>query len=114
MNANELRIGNLVYRTNKLTKEKILIELTASDILDVSANGEMSYFIYKTIPLTEEWLSKLNYLPFINNHYTISGHQIFKCNDILLCDKTGNVLKHVHKLQNLYFALTNKELEINI
>lgn len=114
MNANELRIGNLVYRTNKLTKEKILIELTASDILDVSANGEMSYFIYKTIPLTEEWLFEFG---FLNFGYRYSKPELKL--DIIKGDgyylsNVSKEIEYVHKLQNLYFALTNKELEINI
>lgn len=50
--ANELRIGNLVKRTNKHTKEEIIYELTASCILDISANGEKSSFIYEPILLT--------------------------------------------------------------
>ena len=62
MEVRELRIGNLVYRTNKQTKEKIVLELTASCILDISANGEISSFIYEPIPITEEWLLRFGFV----------------------------------------------------
>jgi len=76
MEAKELRIGNLVYRTNKLTKKKLTIKLTASCILDIACNGVMSSYIYEPIPLTEEWLEKLGFekLKNSNEWYFITIH----------------------------------------
>jgi len=121
LQANELRIGNLVYRTNKHTKEKLIIELTASCILDISCNGSLSSFLYEPIPLTEEWLLKFGFnkvyneqddtteyfypdwLPFLRDKTTF--YQVYN---------VGNCfIEHVHQLQNLYFALTGEELKIN-
>jgi len=51
---------------------------------------------------------------FTENHYNIKGMRIWKCNDMFLCDKTGVQLKYLHQLQNLYFALTGKELNIEL
>lgn len=62
------------------------------------------------IPLTEEWLLRFGYTKISNNSFIITGHCIWICNDLFRCDKNGIVLKHVHQLQNLYFALTNQEL----
>lgn len=120
MKASELRIGNLVYRTNKLTKEKLIIELTASCILDIHANGEMSGFIYEPIPLTEEWLLVFGFekgsdvmgdcfyiesekqedfsISLLGNGFYIHGIELS--------------IVSVHQLQNLYFALTNEELTV--
>ena len=69
---------------------------------------------FSGIPLTDEWLVKFGFeeseFVFSKNMYFIKGMQIWKCNDMFLCDKNGIYIKHVHQLQNLYFALTGKEL----
>lgn len=125
LKANELRLNNLCYRTNKLTKEKILIELTASCILDISANAEMSSFVYEPIPLTEEWLLKFGWvLDFENQNIKSFMHKtldIDKINCVISnnffywnCWENTYFPKYVHQLQNLYFTLTNKELEIKM
>lgn len=125
MKATELRIGNLSERTNKQTKEKLLIELIASDILDIHASGERSSFIYEPIPLTEEWLLKLGFkyysLPSENNvkrgYYTMKYGSTFK---IIISNKKYYFLnfrkeiEYAHQLQNLYFALTGEELTIKL
>tara|TARA_R110001606_G_scaffold398055_1_gene576186 strand:- start:1591 stop:2037 length:447 start_codon:yes stop_codon:yes gene_type:complete len=61
MEASDLRIGNYVWRTNKHTSDKMLIQLTASCILDISSNGEKSSFIYEPTLLTEELVKRLCY-----------------------------------------------------
>ena len=80
------------------------------------------------IPLTEEWLLKFGferfrgmYKPFelpgnYNPSFQITdektnGNEIVYLTD---CDdgRIGNPILYVHQLQNLYFALTGKELEI--
>ena len=129
--AKELRIGNLVFRTNKQTKEKLLIELTASDILDISANGVLSSFIYEPIPLTtEEWLLKFG---FIKDEYQAKecGEDVgdlFKFKNFYICKKENQffhyieidsdnfysfcytLIINIHDLQNLYFARIREEL----
>lgn len=124
MESKELRIGNLCVRTNKFTNEMLELELTASCILDISANVKMSSFIYEPIALTEEWLFK----------FGISSFQDLKVQDYgFLCIETVNDekvlyimgndnptyssmfklnVKYVHQLQNIYFALTGQELKI--
>ncbi len=112
MKAKELRLGNYVnigLRNSDLRTDYDI--LTASGLLDLSCNGYKSSFIYKPIPLTEEWLIKLGYTKN-RTYFNIAGHKVWMCNDIFLCDKNGVVLKYVHQLQNLYFALTNEELTI--
>jgi len=121
MEANELRIGNLVSRTNKLTKEKLTIELTASCILDIYANGEMSSFIYDPIKTTKEWLLKFGFYENRSNNswqldtnmgFSIWG-RIEKGFYIYADDEEiGNTIYYIHQLQNIYFALTQTELTI--
>jgi hypothetical protein len=122
MKAQDLRIGNLVYRTNKQTKEKLLIELTASCILDISANGENSSFIYKPIPLTEEILLKAGFERIENNWKVLdcvclklswerlAGFWVTFENESIYLPH----IKYLHQLQNLKFSLTNEELTINL
>lgn len=56
------------------------------------------------IPLTEEWLNKLGVKQIAMNKFKhISSGLDLEC---------SYELKYVHQLQNLYFALTGKELQL--
>jgi len=66
------------------------------------------------IPLTEEWLIKLGFHEVLGV-YAVYGREL----NLKLIDgywefyfkgKYVSVIKHVHQLQNLYFALTGVEL----
>ena len=74
------------------------------------------------IPLTEEWLFKFGFEP--NRIYT--QERVFEIGDgwfqltkeskdqwALGNEQTYLAIKHVHQLQNLYHALTGKELTIS-
>ena len=129
MKASELRIGNLVKDI-----DGNIFNIKQENLCDF-ANG---FIVVKPIPLTEEWLVKLGFeklkeyddgeniiiqygksiivgddthdeklvisLPF--NYCEIGDYQ----------DDSAYILNitidYVHQLQNLYFTLTNKELEI--
>lgn len=113
MKPSELRIGNLLFHNNEI----ITVKGISPHCGDYAINTDSSWVYLKNcepIQLTEEWLLKFGYLPcsFAENHFYIKGHVIWKCNDMFLCDKNGVVLQYVHHLQNLYFAVSNKELEI--
>jgi hypothetical protein len=113
MEANELRIGNYVYDT--ILKKQIEIKATYfSQAKD-----------FEPIPLTEEWLMKFNemkkfggsiYLPIMNLkaelHFEIYGNEIVSTIKSDFANLILDRIKHVHQLQNLYFALTNEELTI--
>ena len=115
MKPTELRIGNLILSKGKIHKVD----------LGVFQKTERTPFekYYQPIPLTEEWLLKFGFkyesIHFVNkNGYCKSGDnysiQLSINKD---CFRFHNPhfnleIKHVHQLQNLYFALTNKELTI--
>jgi len=104
MEANELRIGNYVKMPNLIKPIKV-------SIIDTTQTSRKTKA--EPIFLTKEWLLKLGYfeLDHIGGiHYVVKGHTIWLCNDLLMCEKNGIILKHVHQLQNLYFALTGNEL----
>lgn len=104
MKANELRIGNKVAIDGHETT------ITDNIMFDYDEGAwyvdDINITIVKPIPLTEEWWDK------------------FKEDEFILTDKSGFVIfknryayqfifidyPYVHQLQNLYFALTQKEL----
>ena len=117
MKANELRIGNYIF-ADLYNDKYILVESICSKNEDIfnSECGEIPLTSLKPIPLTEEILLKCGYfkLEHLDTHFVIKGHTIWICNDMFLCEKNGVILKHLHQLQNLYFALTNNELKIEL
>lgn len=121
MKATELRIGNYVSGN---------FEVPAKFESDDFKRLEDCPEYCKPIPLTEDWLFKLGfeleenlwynktYFTDCNEYAEEMGITInLKTKRCGVYDKdqnglamTGLVIKHVHQLQNLYFALTNKEL----
>ena len=121
MEAKELRIGNLVnYRIeDKFDERKEWLEVSEIDATDLQCIDND----FSPIPITKEWLLKFGFKEN-DNIYKLNnfGKFIFfehlnsfgfypsgLLNSLMRMDN----LKSVHQLQNLYFALTGKELEID-
>lgn len=108
----ELRIGNLLYIQTGATS-LCPIEITGLDIYD-----QFKGFIpsLQPIPLTEEWLVKFGFekkrgwddSPF----YKKNDVDIYIVSDKSFTNELDVPIKHVHQLQNLYYALTGEELPI--
>ena len=119
---NEIRINNLVIFDNCVCRISMI---NAADIVEVtSLDGQPKLFSTEItiehilpIKITEDVLQKCGFvvkdsvfvynglglkLMNINNHY-------FRANFPIKAD-----IIHLHQLQNLYFALTNQELEIEL
>jgi hypothetical protein len=134
--ANELRIGNLVeypnwnrndtpayFKIRDIYTDDRKIGLT-NGIIQIPST-KLDHI--KPIPLTEEWALKLG---FINTHdgnfhkgydlaINYNGNHVisFVWNKVLdwYIKYNGDIyrrIKSVHQLQNLYFALTGQELKI--
>jgi hypothetical protein len=94
--VSELRIGNWFYIG------EMIGQCNADSFKDTS--------IFDPIPLTPEILEKCDWNDYkkfcINSYFKIDevGH-LYYCGDF-----TGINIEHLHQLQNLYFALTGKEL----
>lgn len=117
MEANELRIGNLIMVDGFIEIIKSINEIGINIFLDDGIIIEYAEFYeLEPIKLTEEILLKCGFIPcsIIDNHFNISGMCIWKCNDMFLCDKNGVHIKYLHQLQNLYWCLTNEELTIKL
>lgn len=119
--ANELRIGNLVYKVGD----------TSGDIYVADHITILMAHNYIPIPLRPEWLERAGFV----NRYSKDSWNI--CYEFILSDRSGILqvksgfldenkvedfhiaqndsfianAKYVHQLQNLVFALTGKEIE---
>ena len=118
MRANELRIGNWVYNGKE-------IQVTAKQIYNTSEK------LYDLLPitLTEEWLLRFGFMftkdgnAFISPNKDAYYEDIWESltyslieNEFCVVSSSYNefnvLIKYVHQLQNLYYALTNEELII--
>jgi hypothetical protein len=112
----ELRTGNLI---NVKTLNKGIQEIEVS--INTLTNVESFPELYTPIPLTEEWLVKFGFDcvdGYDDHYYNLTNLELGITLDSLRPFKEVNVdgtkvyVKHVHQLQNLYFALTGEELII--
>jgi hypothetical protein len=117
--ASELRIGNVIWDD---TRNKVK-HVTHRVISDLASSAEP--LPYSPIQLTPEWLERCRFvwdeIPDIDggcNHNiyiaqwgdfeaTMSDNDIFELEGFVMPH-----IKYVHQLQNLYFALSDNELEI--
>jgi hypothetical protein len=104
--ANELRMGNLILKNGNLHYTNYM---TIRDVYGRSVTDKVKF---EPIPLTEEWLFKFGFV-YLNEHGWIKNNVFdFLLNSSFELDWYENApCKHVHQLQNLYFALTGEELK---
>ena len=137
LRAEELRIGNLV----RLRNSEIDIEACVNGVWNDTARGRFSVHLegngiintidqIEGVPLTEEWLEKFRFVKEdsdVNDYeddYQEWYEKLFPVIGVLCQSDTKEYLfdedtdtlriKYVHELQNLYFALTSKELTIKV
>lgn len=136
MKANEFRLGNLIYSPIEKEIVKLVAIEQGNRPITLGKMGTSSFSGFdclEPIPLTEEWLLKLGFqirdkkyslnyggesMRFailendIRNPFILYFHGRFGYN-LNEGRKNGDYcIEYVHELQNLYFALTKKELEI--
>jgi hypothetical protein len=121
MKTNELRIDNYIKLNSKVIKVTgvNLCQIDADELLDFTMED---YF--EPIPLTEAWLLKFGFGKSDEHelcHNTNESFYFFYDTHLkrleIDCGENGEIieLKHidsVHHLQNLYYTLTGKELEL--
>lgn len=132
--ANELRIGNLIdcfgiCEVIKIGQKNIKISRETDTGL-LLEKVPLNSLELKPIPITEEILMKCGFDKWNGHKYfdknvdldcsiqiALERNIMYLCgNDACTeghCFELQNV-KYLHQLQNLYFALTGKELEINL
>lgn len=111
MKANELRIGNWINDNGYNS----IIGVIDSHYHAIQISGSPRMIALETIepiPLTEEWLLKFEIK--IGNYYNTNGISTTTlATKFFFVECTEVDIKHVHSLQNLYFALTGEELTIS-
>jgi hypothetical protein len=134
--ANELRIGNWVYVTDEVLvgdefKENFIARVqTIKGLGSLSVDGgrsDISLRHVDPIPLTPEILQKCGMTKdnYWENCYLFTENEgmfSFEWKNDALVMYVGNTLeyesgpdvKYLHQLQNLYFALTGEELNIEL
>jgi hypothetical protein len=129
LKANELRIGNLIIGLYEDDCENVLTEICTVLGVDSVGFSENKIWVetekskvekfdsFEGIPITEEWLLKLGF-KFVKSlmGYYKGGHEValFKSGVIEFhpFEKENYIyIKYIHELQNLFFALTGKELQ---
>jgi hypothetical protein len=118
--ANELRIDNLVMWDGDICKTNLLlISVLYEDGLHPNTTP---------IPLTEEWLVKFGFVgkeDYNSREYPFAHFIFTKITKSNLCEKfkigcnqngfhfySMVYVKYVHQLQNLFFSITEQELEL--
>lgn len=127
MEARELRIGNIIDRTDY---ECRVISIDAASITAAPLNYKGERFVVqeiKPIPLTEGWLVRFGFeLVASRSNRVFSKGKDFGFDlgiaSYLVAyyrheDELSNIfirhkVNYVHQLQNIYFALTGEELEM--
>jgi hypothetical protein len=112
MEAKELRIGNL-FRFISTNSIEYVSDIKTNGLKTPVINN-VSIKDTEPIPLTEEWLVKFGFVKdkLEVGLYHFNDLEIFLPNYFTWKTQFINNIKHVHQLQNLYFALTNEELTI--
>jgi hypothetical protein len=109
ISANELRIGNHL-------KSDVVVKIDARSIFDIWDNSKK----YEPIPITKDWILNFGFkYSFEKTVYSIrykfnKSYKVFKieyCGNGLYLVNNIVYIKYVHQLQNIYFALTQNELE---
>jgi hypothetical protein len=118
INANELRIGNLI----KYIASGQWVEVNGDVMIGMIENG---FEEFCPINLTPEILEKCGFQPFQKNNFFKSYITIDDRGDgnwvVAEFDQVDgnihlfrNTIKYLHQLQNLYFALAGEELKLNL
>ncbi|REC56989.1 hypothetical protein DRF62_02185 [Chryseobacterium piscium] len=128
MDSKELRIGNFVSTSIDGTDIYIVEEikmhgLFLSNQKSITDTGEVQYHNIYPIPLTADWLLKFEFI-HLGIGFVSPDDLLFVCAgnngkyEVFLYKEVEEDVylihcEQVHQLQNLYFALTGKELNLN-
>jgi hypothetical protein len=116
MKASELRISNLITMPHHREYNMKVLGVSPDGIYTNMAHLTEDNF--EPIPITQEWLDifglnkdkgTMDLLFDYIVYFERQGNQLFLCNNQT---KVQYLIEYVHEAQNIYFALTGKELTI--
>jgi len=135
MKATELRIGNWIS-IPQYGNSKNIATIVTPDIITAKHTESLHSGRFEPIPLTKEWLINFGFKEVICPDTTGEGYVDEVCyelktkevffsyaddfslgisyeKDSTMIVPTIGIIRNVHQIQNLYFALTGEELELN-
>lgn len=112
--ANELRLGSFIEdekgnicKVNSINNDCIIAKYNSM----ASALGEFEAF--NPIKLSEEWFDDFGFKWNQEwGSYIKDGYKVEKIGELLVDRKYGFIIDSVHSLQNAYFVINKKELEL--
>lgn len=112
MDTKELRTGNYVKGCeNKLFEVKAI----AKDGISTSGNWLSPILYFEPIDLNASVLFRCGFNFVGNGYWNDKLHIHCNNNGFYVIQEQGKVIvKYIHQLQNLYFALTGEELKIEL
>ena len=119
MKSSSLRIGNWYVGYDNKPKQWTLKDFSFMTDYNGERALELNEIIKSPIPLTEQWLLDFGFNKFEGIYVKSVGNggqiHIEKTINHYMFDSVGykTYFDHVHNLQNLYYALTRKELTLN-
>lgn len=121
MKSNDLRIGNYVYDKDcepYFFKVEQIKKEVGNDLWVYYRNGSVKCKEPEPIELTEEILLKCGFdkqgFYFLNINSALMQMEISLSSKCFISSLLAIEIKYLHQLQNLYFALTNEELNIQL
>ena len=125
MNTTDLRIGNLIYNDYTKCNGEIMGIFSYEEVWiqypNESITSRGTIFACHGIPITEEWLVKFGFkyrcIEIDSQVIEINKSNffyLFGVDSVTSGDCFNGVCEYVHQLQNLYYALTQTELTINL
>jgi hypothetical protein len=120
MHANELRIGNWVKYSEDGTIFKVVtISPTGLTVESEKETEWIEIWQFEPVILSEDWLVKCGAnkkaeLKYIHGEFTLNYLPSYKYWYVTRYGEYCSKVEYVHEWQNLYFALTGKELEIKL
>lgn len=129
MKSKELRVGNWVNHKNENGSYNLLVGEISTRGISVKFNGGgwlLTYDEISPITLNEDTLLKLGFEKVVRDNelyflkgdcfelhqFNQYGHFSYTCGDNLKGNFVSIRVDSLHQLQNLYFALTDKELDV--
>lgn len=122
MKASELRIGNLLEFSNGIQPNKTITVgrrfFSSASIEKEDSDFEITPY-YRPIPISEEWLKKFGF-DLVVKEGNQGEYRVYHLNEITYNTNQGWWWKHhltvqpkyIHELQNLFFAITGRELSV--
>lgn len=118
MKVEELRVGNWVMGYRKPIKWSL-------ENFDLLKQADLDEIIKEPIPLTEELLLKCGFKSVsgdamvhkLNRHFRLEyalGEYVLRIKTDRHDSSYVRVVRSLHQLQNLYFDITGKELEVEL